>query len=1616
MENKSENENIKNEGNNIILSSDKIELDNQNKAKVINNNEIKENEEKKETDNENNINKIDKNQMLQDKLKKIFIERETNKFKYNIVNIPDNLKYTSDNSNSSSPKKPDNKNNKKDIKDVNIITNEINVNNSNNKFNNNEINIKKNDYNKNGNETINNNNEKNLIIEKEKINEKSYKEVINKSNNNSEKKNNMNNYEKTCISNNNSNEKSNSKFNSNEKNNMNNNNIEKYSNNSYLNNNINNNNKNDIDNNKYNNNLNNNDNNWIKNYRNNNNDNNIDNNNTNNNIVGHNQVCKNYVIKRIPERKKKQNNINEEEIRNRTFSMGFANHRRKVNSKNKNDEKNSSLKIIESKEKEILDNNINNDSKEENEEEKNKRLYRQLMAKKLGGNNQNVIMSNKNSLLNSNESKNKMENENNICIRNKENSEFFEEKKKEINNIYTKNEENKNDNTSSDKKNKKERSRTMIKVSTAKEINAKEGALKILELIKAKKNEKNFIDQKKKETQDIFKKAKSQQVDFTETNSTVFTKEEDNNNENKIILTQSLNKNFQIKEKPKITVNDYKLMDNNKKEEKNKDKDKENKEDKNDNDIREIPKRIYRRFKGKSSFIGANNNNANNNNSSSNVKNEFDNEVTNNLKNIKFSGIKQDKNNITDNRELIENKFKTDTIERNDNRSAKKNINLFDNNGYKTDFETNNNNNKNSKIYFKGKTNNQNINDNQNSLLNSEEKIRRQKLENDVAAEINKDEISTCRDYREKNNSKSKYLINRNNTSLNINKQYFISSKKPQINIKHSYNETNSIKIDNNNNNSSQNQNIITYSKTSIYNSNPPQKIIHNYSVNPNQKKYEQIKTFENPKKILDNPNKKLSANNINVNNRNNENKLIYAPKKCHMLSKEKTKISSLNPFSPNYISKNVSNSKNMSNAKNLSNTKNLSNAKNLSNKKTMNRSPKIYTSYNDDKLTYIKKNLSNISSNKKDTDYKLNNSLGNIPSSFNNNFDINRIIKNKVSTEIDTLELKHNLNSSFQLRMNLEKSKYNRGNIFNQDNDDINIINNNNNNNLNLNSSYNNRFYHQNQNVTRFNKNNNNSTNNIGDGYNTFYPNNKLSNNNVNRNLYKSINNNYNFNPYDKYNKYDNDNNYGTAGSINKNRSNINSIYSYNNSVKKRYDNDNYKNINILNNINNININNNMNNYSNNNNNNNINNDYQLKLYDALKYEDLLILEDKLITIMFSLSQEKLIYNECFDFWNYFFNCSLYENIKKIFSNYDSEYKNLIKISINYNLMSIILSYDTSFEQEKLNKIRPLLLEMLELCHKLLISTFELILNITKNNNNMWIKKLYHLINSSKLSDGSDALFIDSTKMSEKDKMKYNINFLMQKIYYILYNYPSNNSQSYLMSLFKKINNKSYEDINDFFLEYILREKDIKYSVLATTFLKSGEVITPKPLPYLNYNSPKKYTLVLDVDETLFHFKINEEDEEQGVLKIRPGVFQFIDKIKEFYEIILFSEAEQNYIELITEAVVENKYFYDCILCRDYVTIVEQNFVKELSKIGRPLDRLIIIDNMPQNFSFNKENSIYIKSFWGEENDDKALIDLIPILVNIAKSGNDVRKELVKYKEKIVTRISSNLYKHNNI
>ena len=75
----------------------------------------------------------------------------------------------------------------------------------------------------------------------------------------------------------------------------------------------------------------------------------------------------------------------------------------------------------------------------------------------------------------------------------------------------------------------------------------------------------------------------------------------------------------------------------------------------------------------------------------------------------------------------------------------------------------------------------------------------------------------------------------------------------------------------------------------------------------------------------------------------------------------------------------------------------------------------------------------------------------------------------------------------------------------------------------------------------------------------------------------------------------------------------------------------------------------------------------------------------------------------------------------------------------------------------------------------------------------------------------------------------------------------------------------------------------------------------------------------------------------------------------------------------------------------------------------------MIIVDNMQQNFKLQKENGILISSFWGEDSNDKALLQLGRILVTIAtdmidKNYNiDIRDLITKYKDDILKNVSMN-------
>ena len=131
------------------------------------------------------------------------------------------------------------------------------------------------------------------------------------------------------------------------------------------------------------------------------------------------------------------------------------------------------------------------------------------------------------------------------------------------------------------------------------------------------------------------------------------------------------------------------------------------------------------------------------------------------------------------------------------------------------------------------------------------------------------------------------------------------------------------------------------------------------------------------------------------------------------------------------------------------------------------------------------------------------------------------------------------------------------------------------------------------------------------------------------------------------------------------------------------------------------------------------------------------------------------------------------------------------------------------------------------------------------------------------------------------------------------------------------------------------------------------------------------------------------------------------MSKIKKYYEIIVFTSGTKEYADQIIDVIENDEKFFDFRLYREHTLFYNNEFIKDISRIGRPLDKIIIVDNLPQNFRLQKENGIEIKSFFGDDNNDKALVSLGNILKKIANRFNDTRNGIIEYKNEIKNKIS---------
>ncbi|XP_058803577.1 carboxy-terminal domain RNA polymerase II polypeptide A small phosphatase 1 [Phymastichus coffea] len=170
--------------------------------------------------------------------------------------------------------------------------------------------------------------------------------------------------------------------------------------------------------------------------------------------------------------------------------------------------------------------------------------------------------------------------------------------------------------------------------------------------------------------------------------------------------------------------------------------------------------------------------------------------------------------------------------------------------------------------------------------------------------------------------------------------------------------------------------------------------------------------------------------------------------------------------------------------------------------------------------------------------------------------------------------------------------------------------------------------------------------------------------------------------------------------------------------------------------------------------------------------------------------------------------------------------------------------------------------------------------------------------------------------------------------------------------------------------------------------------------LPPIRHQDMHKKCMVIDLDETLVHssFKpINNADfvvpvEIDGtvhqvyVLK-RPYVDEFLQRMGELYECVLFTASLAKYADPVAD-LLDRWGVFRARLFRESCVFHRGNYVKDLNKLGRDLQQIIIVDNSPASYIFHPDNAVPVAS-WFDDMTDSELLDLIPFFEKLSSVDN---------------------------
>lgn len=174
------------------------------------------------------------------------------------------------------------------------------------------------------------------------------------------------------------------------------------------------------------------------------------------------------------------------------------------------------------------------------------------------------------------------------------------------------------------------------------------------------------------------------------------------------------------------------------------------------------------------------------------------------------------------------------------------------------------------------------------------------------------------------------------------------------------------------------------------------------------------------------------------------------------------------------------------------------------------------------------------------------------------------------------------------------------------------------------------------------------------------------------------------------------------------------------------------------------------------------------------------------------------------------------------------------------------------------------------------------------------------------------------------------------------------------------------------------------------------SEPCAEKLLPDLHPAEQQVFTLVLDLQETLIHYDWTREKGWQTFK--RPGVDAFLEHLGQFYEIVVYSDEQNMFVDPVVERL-DPKHCIRYRLSRAATKYQNGKHYRDLSKLNRNPAKILYLSGHALEGCLQHENCVPIKPWKKNDADDTALLDFIPFLEFVARtSPSDIRQVLASY------------------